>query len=87
LAKSDPDAVFVSAKDPEDVTRLHALIVTDFENLLEDLPLFVPYDNSAVIGEVHKRARVVSESFDDDGIHYELKVTAIEAERLLRWLT
>jgi len=82
LAERWPDAVQVSAKNPEDVTRLHALIVADFDHLLQDLELVVPYDQSALIGEVHKRARVLSEDFEDDGVHYTLKLAADDAAHL-----
>jgi hypothetical protein len=48
------------------------------------MSLVVPYDRSSLIGEVHKRARVVSESYEDGGVHYELKLSAIEAARIQR---
>jgi len=82
LTEAWPDAVQVSAKDSEDVAKLHARIVQSFDRLLEDLELIVPYDKSALIGEVHKRARVIRESFEDDGVHYNLKLTAIESAHL-----
>ena len=84
LAISHPDGVQLSSKRPEDAERLHALIVADFEQILEDMTLLVPYAQTALIGEVHKRARVISETFEDDGVHYQLKITATEAARLTR---
>jgi GTP-binding protein HflX len=87
LSERYPNAIQISAKDPSDVKRLHGIIVQDFERLLDDLTLVVPYNQSALIGEVHKRARVISESFEDDGVHYQLKIATTEAERLLRMLT
>ncbi len=65
---------------------MHALIVRDFERLLDDLSLVVPYIQTSLIGEVHKRARVLSEDFKEDGIHYQLKIAASEAARLQRLL-
>ncbi len=84
LRQRYPDAIQVSAKDDADVARLHRLIVDDFERLLDDMDLVVPYHQTSLIGEVHKRARVLYESFDDDGVHYRLKITKTEAERLRR---
>ena len=86
LAEKFPDGIQVSAKDDGDVERLHQLIVADFEQVLEDLEFLVPYDQSALIGEVHKRARVVSESFEDRGVKYQLKLSPIESARLQRML-
>jgi len=86
LSERHPDAIQVSAKYPEDVKRLHRIIVDDFEDVLEDLEIVVPYDKSSLIGEAHKRARIVSESFEEDGVHYRLKITAVEAAKLRRLL-
>ena len=86
LREKYPDAIQVSAKDDDDVTRMHGIIVANFERLLDDLELVIPYDKSALIGEIHKRARVISESFENDGVHYHLKITAAEAQRLHRMM-
>ena len=82
-----PDALLVSAKRPQDVEELHRVIVGEFERLLDDLSLVVPYAQTSMIGEVHKRARIVNEAFKDDGVHYQLKVTSTEATRLQRMLS
>jgi GTP-binding protein HflX len=81
-----PDALQLCAKNPDDAKILHRLIVQNFEGLLDDLSLVVPYAQTALIGEVHKRARVVHEAFEDDGVHYQLKATSTEAAHLQRML-
>ena len=86
LATQYPHAIQVSAKDPADVKRLHELIVDDFEKLLDDVHLVVPYSKSSLIGEAHKRARIISESFEEDGVHYVLKMTRVDAAELNRLL-
>jgi GTP-binding protein HflX len=87
LAARYPNALLVSAKRPQDVEELHRVIVGEFERLLDDLSLVVPYAQTSVIGEVHKRARVLNEAFEEDGVHYQLKVTSTEATRLQRMLS
>jgi GTP-binding protein HflX len=87
LAARYPDALLLSAKRPQDVEELHRVIAGEFERLLDDLSLIVPYAQTSMIGEVHKRARVVSEVFEDDGVHYQLRVTSTEATRLQRMLS
>ena len=87
LAARYPDALLVSAKRPQDVEELHRVIVGKFERRLDDWSLVVPYAQTSMIGEVHKRARIVNEAFKDDGVHYQLKVTSTEATRLQRMLS
>ncbi len=84
LKERFPDAILVSAKDPDDILRVHQLILKDFERLLEDLTLVVPYSRTKLIGEVHKYARVLGEDFKEDGVHYQLKLTPADSIRLQR---
>jgi GTP-binding protein HflX len=86
LSERNPDAIQVFAKDPDDIARVHQLILKDFERLLGDLNLVVPYARSGLIGDVHKLARVLAEDFKEDGLHYQLKVSASDAVRLKRSL-
>jgi GTP-binding protein HflX len=86
LAARYPDAVQLSAMSPDDIKRLHGLIVGNFERHLDDLSIVIPYARTSLIGEVHKRARVLQERFEEDGVHYRLKVTTIEAANLQRML-
>ncbi len=86
LSAKYPEAVQVSAKSPEDVSRLHGLIVGAFEGMMDDLALVVPYARTALIGEIHKRARVLEEAFEPEGVRYRLKVSPAEAMRLRRLL-
>ena len=53
---------------------------------VESCVFVIPYERTSLIGEVHKRARVLQERFEEDGVHYRLKLTTIEAANLQRML-
>jgi GTP-binding protein HflX len=74
LLKEFPAALLVSAKDPEDVRRLRDAIIGAFEADMTEADLVVPYDAGSAIGEVHK-VHVISESYEEDGVHYRVRAT------------
>ncbi len=73
LVEEYPDAILLSAHDPADVARMHAMIVAWFERDMPETELFVPWALGAVVGEVHARVRVVSESYEDDGVRFVVR--------------
>ncbi len=68
-----PEAVLLSAKDPTDVERLHAHIVSFFEEDMVDEDLFVPYSRQRVVSAAHEACRVLSETHDEHGTHLRLR--------------
>ena len=74
LLKEFPAALLVSAKDPADVRRLRDAIIGAFEADMTEADLVVPYDAGSAIGEVHK-VHVISESYEEDGVHYRVRAT------------
>jgi GTPase len=77
-----PEAVSCSAKDPADVARIRELLV---DRCLRDLPvsaLVVPYDRAKMVGEIRETTTVVSEDYEDDGIHYQLRASEGVVKRL-----
>jgi GTP-binding protein HflX len=67
LALELPDAMQVSARDPEDLGRVHARIVAFFERDMEDIELRIPWKKHAVVAAVHESARVLRETHGEDG--------------------
>ena len=82
LWREFPDAIQLSAKDPADVARLHALIVDFFEADYEDVTLIVPFAKGAVGGEIRKSVRVLLETHDHRGTHLRIKAPKAEVARL-----
>ena len=56
-------------------------IIGTFEADMTDAELVVPYDAGSAIGEIHK-VRVLSESYEGDGVHYRVRATESAIERI-----
>jgi GTP-binding protein HflX len=81
LLKEFPAALLVSAKDPADVRRVRDAIIGAFEANMTEVDLVVPYDAGSAIGEVHK-VHVISESYEEDGVHYRVRAPESAIERI-----
>jgi GTPase len=74
LAKRHPDAVLLSAKSPQDVARLRQMLIDHFDQtMMEDAELVVPYGRQALVSEIHENARVLEETYDEEGAHLRLR--------------
>jgi GTP-binding protein HflX len=77
LQKRYPEAVLLSAHTNGDVAALRQTIIDFFEDAMVDADVTIPYAQQAKIAEIYASARVVSESFDEEGRH--LKIRALPA--------
>ncbi len=77
-----PDAWFTAAHEPARLADLHGRIAGWFAEVDPEAELFVPWARAAVMGQVHAAATVVSESFEEDGVHYRLRAPADVVGRL-----
>jgi GTP-binding protein HflX len=82
LEETLPDALFVSSRAPEDITRVRDAIVRFFDARLEEAELLLPFDQAALRAEIWANARVVSEHYDENG--GLLRIRADEA-LVARW--
>jgi GTP-binding protein HflX len=76
-----PDALLVSAKDQADVERVRNAIIGAFEADMMEVDLVVPYHAGSAIGLIHK-VHVVSESYEEDGVHYRVRAPESALERI-----
>jgi GTP-binding protein HflX len=67
LRSEYPDAVFLSAKNPQDVAALRLRLIGYFETDMVDEDLFIPYSVGGAIGEIRAKMRVISESYNEKG--------------------
>jgi GTPase len=67
LARTYPEAHQLSAHSEQDAAQLRELLSQFFEQRLVELTLEIPYAKLALVGRVHERARVLSESYTDAG--------------------
>jgi len=79
-----PAAFFMSARDPADVARLRARIVSNFEARMEEATLFFPYAEGRRVAEVHAVARVLEETYDEHGTHLRVRAPQDVLARLRR---
>jgi GTP-binding protein HflX len=69
LVREFPQAVLLSAKDPEQIRRLHGLICKHFEDQMQEVTFTVPYSAQRHVALLHERTRVLDERYDEDGTH------------------
>jgi GTP-binding protein HflX len=77
-----PDAILLSAKVPEDVAALRKTIIEFFEGFMVEGELLIPYAKQSLIHEVYENARVVSETYDDEGGHIQVRAEPAALARL-----
>ena len=77
-----PDAVMLSALDPEDVARLRLVILEEVGKTLTEAEMFVPYSQHAVVAALHEHAQVVQETHEDEGTRLTVRAPAEVLERL-----
>ncbi len=77
-----PDALMVSARDKDDLHRVHAAIVEFFEKDSVETELFVSYAKQSLIGPIREVARVIEERWDETGLHVRVKGPAVAIAKL-----
>jgi GTPase len=77
-----PEAVVLSARRPEDVTNLHARLVSFFNRDLVEGEVHVPYDRQQMRGEIFAACEVLAESYDDAGVIFRVRARPEMLERL-----
>jgi len=86
LLRKHPDAVFLSALDPADITRLRQLIIDTFEETMAEDELLIPYAKQAMLGAVYECARVLEENYDESGTRLKVRALPAEIARLQKQL-
>ena len=82
LHSAHPDAVLLSAREPDDVQGLRQTIVEFLESAMVDDELVIPYDKQRLVGEVYEEARVLSEQYDDEGARLTVRALPQTLARL-----
>ena len=81
LAEELPGALQVSALDPESVRWLHGAIVAAFDRELAGGILAVPFAEGRTLAEVRSRARVVAESYGEEGVLLAVRALPADVDR------
>ena len=86
LREKYPNSVVMSAVRPDDVARLHAIIVSHFQRDLIEGELFVPWTEQNLRGEIFSSCQVMSERAEADGAFFLVRADAATLERLRQQL-
>lgn len=68
-----PEAVFLSARNPADVSSLRLRLISYFETDMVDEEIHIPYNVQGAIGEIRGKMRVLAESYDDKGVQLKVR--------------
>jgi GTP-binding protein HflX len=77
-----PEGFAMSAKRPEDIVRLRERIIEHFETAMVEAELFVPYGKQGRLGEIYENARIVSESYEEQGTRLVVRALPASMARL-----
>jgi GTP-binding protein HflX len=70
LQASYPDCVVMSARNPDQVAQLHALIVSFFQQDLVEAELFLPWSAQQLRGAIYASCQVLEERADEQGAFF-----------------
>jgi len=82
LTERWPDALVLSARRPDDVTKLRARLVSFFNRDLVEGEVHVPYDRQQLRGEIFASCEVLEEKYDDLGVIFRVRARPELLERL-----
>jgi GTP-binding protein HflX len=85
LAFRHPDGILVSALTGEGLDTLAERIASEFERRLRDVELLVPYEQGAVLSELHELAGDLERQETPDGVRVLARVPAVAAPRFERF--
>ncbi len=77
-----PEALIISAHDPDDVASVRETIICFFDGATVEKSLFVPYAQQAMIAPIYQQTTVVGEIHNEQGTHFTLRAPASVIERL-----
>jgi GTP-binding protein HflX len=81
-----PDAILMSAHEPDDVVMLRARIIEFFESSMVEAELVLPYAKQGLVGEIYESVHVLAETFDEAGRHLRVRVLPAMLAKLERAL-
>ena len=77
-----PGCVVMSARRPEDVARLHGIIVSFFQKDLVEAELFLPWSAQQLRKDIYAQCQVIEERADEAGAWFRVKGEAEALEKL-----
>jgi len=87
LKEEFADAVMISTRNKEDLSALRDQIMSYFEEGMIDEDLFLPYTAKGVVGDVRSKMRVLSESYDENGVTLKVRSSADKIAQIKKKLS
>ncbi len=82
LMEEYPDAMMTSARNRDDVSKLHQYIITVSQGGMIEEEIIVPYTAKGIIGEIRSVMSVIKEDYDYEQITLTVRSSAINLARL-----
>lgn len=83
LVKEFPEALLVSTKEPTDIERIKTMVREFVGNSMEQMEILVPYsDKSGLLGEIRKRAAILKENHEQEGVRMTIRSYPEDLARL-----
>jgi GTP-binding protein HflX len=77
-----PDCIVMSAKRPDEVAKLHQMIVKFFQRDLAEAELFLPWSAQQLRGQIYATCQVLEERSDNDGAFFKVLGESSAIEKL-----
>jgi len=73
LRDAYPGCIVMSARNPDDVAKLHQAIMAFFHQDLVEAELFLPWSVQQLRGEIFARCEVLTERADESGAFFQVR--------------
>jgi GTP-binding protein HflX len=77
-----PDCIVMSARNPDDVAKLHQIIVAFFQQDLIETEIFLPWTAQQWRGKIYISCQVLEERSDNDGAFLKVRGEAEAINKL-----
>ena len=81
------EALIISTRNEDDVKMLREKILSYFESKMIDEDLFIPYSAKGVIGDIRAKMKVLSESYNENGVILKVRSSAENLAQAKKKLT
>jgi GTP-binding protein HflX len=82
LKREFPLAILISSRNPDDIKKLREKIVSVFEKGMTEEEVFAPYTMAGIVGEIRSNMRVVSETFENEGVRFKVRARPADLQSL-----
>ncbi len=73
LREKYPNCIVMSARRPEDVAKLHKVIIAFFQRDLSEAELFLPWSAQQLRGAIFATCEVLAERAEEEGAFFQVR--------------